>query len=767
LAQQGEPGSGGGLAVDVGAGQGGEEPEWEDEEGGGPATGYLADGPYDSDRGFGWLGEGEAGAKASWMADVFPVGTHGPENPWSDWDGYHQQIAPYLSWVTGLSGYRVDLPDGLYRVTLMFIEPVFPEPGLRVFDVEVGGEVLLDDLDLAARIGQEQPVEVEVLALAAGGRLQVDFVPQTEHLPVLAGIRVQPSGDEAAAQVTGLEARAGAGEGLLRWHRPDAAVRGWAVARSVDGGTTFEGVSERLELTPSWIDRGVGPGDSVSWMVWPVDAACHPGDPVVSPAVNVLDPAAPGLPVIDVTVDAGDFVSIHLDPTLDVEVAAAVTCDGESASGTIRLRGQSTRWLPKRSFRIKFDDGTIDGRDRLKLLAEASPASRLWQLLGYDLLGRLDAPASTARPVLLRINGQVYGVYDDIEHVGDDFLESRGFGVDDRFRVGYVDYGLGKDGQVDLEGFEKKENEDEPSPEIEALLLWLNTAPEHEFEAQLDSYLDVDLIVDYVVGQILIANPEVVDGAHYLVLDPDSGAFFQVPWDLNNDTWSRAEQDLAYNTAFAAPGGFQYWLWTRLFNSPSVRAALAARLEHTAAAELGGMGLDADAQWQQLEPALAVEPYLFTRRYDDWVASAPSAIHAFIGDRRELITEQLPALSTLGETGLVITAITPTTVAIENRDTWEVELDGCHLSDQIYEIDVLSLADHGGVEPGDALTVSTDLANPLGGYLLVSCSEEEWDDEDEDDFWGDPTATLHSLAFHPPLTPGQTYRRTDTGWQLD
>ena len=115
------------------------------------------------------------------------------------------------------------------------------------------------------------------------------------------------------------------------------------------------------------------------------------------------------------------------------------------------------------------------------------------------------------------------------------------------------------------------------------------------------------------------------------------------------------------------------------------------------------MGLDADAQWQQLEPALAVEPYLFTRRYDDWVASAPSAIHAFIGDRRELITEQLPALSTLGETGLVITAITPTTVAIENRDTWEVELDGCHLSDQIYEIDVLSLADHGGVEPGDAL----------------------------------------------------------------
>jgi spore coat protein H len=776
VAQQGTPGGGGGLAVDVGAGQETDESEWDDEEGGdGPAEGFAADGPYDADRGFGWLGEAEVGAKATWMADIFPVGTHGPENPWSDLDGYHRQIAPYLTWVTGLSGYRVDVPDGLYRVTLMFIEPSFPEPGLRVFDVSAGGEMLLDDLDLAARAGQEQPVEIALHVLATDGRLQLDFIPRTEQLPVLAGLRIEPADDRDAVAVSGLESLAGAGEGLLRWDRPGESLRGWVVARAIDGGP-FEGISEQLALTPGWIDHQRTAGESQAWRVWPVAADCRAGDPVDSASIGVLDPADLGLPVVDVTVDAAAFASIHLDPAADVEVAASIRCGEESATGMLRLRGQSTRWLPKRSFNVRFDAGTVDGRDRLKLLAEANPESRLWQLLAYGLFQRLDAPASVARPVLLRINGRVYGVYDDIEHVGDDLLESRGYGVDDRFRVGYVDYGLGEDGAVSLEGFEKKENEADPSPELEALLVWLNTAPEHEFEAHLDSYLDVDLMTEYVAGQILIANPEVVDGAHYLVLDPDRGSFFQVPWDHNNDTWTRAEQDLAANTTFAALGGFQYWLWTRLFASPSFRSGLADRLGELAAAELGPpLHADIDALEQQLVPALQVEPYLFTRRYEDWAGSGPDTIRQFVDDRAAFIADALPSLSGLGETGLVITAITPASVEIENRGTSEVELAGCHLSDQVYELAVLPLELYVGIDAGDRLNIETDLANPAGGYLLLSCGVGAWEDDaaratrdDEDDeWWDEPTADLSSLVFHPPLAGGQTYRRTGNSWQLE
>jgi spore coat protein CotH len=59
------------------------------------------------------------------------------------------------------------------------------------------------------------------------------------------------------------------------------------------------------------------------------------------------------------------------------------------------------------------------------------------------------------------------------------------------------------------------------------------------------------VFLDYIAGQILVANVEVVDGGHYLILDPASGAFLFVPWDLNNATWTEPEYPLAANTAYS------------------------------------------------------------------------------------------------------------------------------------------------------------------------------------------------------------------------
>ena len=775
VAEDGDPGSSGALAIDVGWTEGGGEADEEDEgdEGGweGLTPGYLADGPYDAQQGFGWLGEGEPYRKESWYVDVFPVGTHGPENPWSDHAGYQAAVQPYRTGVYGLSGYRVDVADGVYRVMLMFLEPTFPEPGLRIFDVESSGVVLVDGLDLAAQVGQDQIADVVLRVEARDGRIELGFVPHTEAPPVLAGLRVEPVSAVAPAAPTGLLVRAGAGEGLLRWDRPVEPVRGWLVERSVAGGA-FEPVSDALSLVPSFVDRGRMPGEILAYRVSAVAPDCIAGSPADTGVVTVAAPDCFGLPVIDVTVAEADLAAIHENPTDDVEVPVAVTSEGEQASGILRLRGQSTRWVPKRSFYVKLDSGTIDGRDRLKLLAEQNPPGRLLQLAAYDLFQRMGGVASTARAVLLRINGRVYGVYDDIEHVGDDFLTTRGYGVDDRFRAGYVDWSLAYDdqGQVNLEGFEKKENEGDPSPELEALLVWLNTAPEHQLDAELDAYLDVEAMVDYVAGQILVANPEIIDGAHYLILDPDDGTFFMVPWGLNNDTWSQAEQSLARNSAFTTPVQWQLWLWTRLLNSPTFRGLLADRLDRALADEFGPPTQDAIAAFDaQITPALAIEPFLFTRRYEAWVASAPPLMDEFVADRRSIVADGLAEFEALGETGLVITGIAPSEgrIDLENRSEVEVGLAACHLSDQIHELAVLPLAEYGGVEPGQTLSVATDLTTSAGGYLVLSCGEGEGEEEDSrDEGWEEWGASVTSLVFYPVMIDGEAYVREGSGWSV-
>ncbi len=765
-AAQGAPGTAS-LAIDVGATAEDDQGEEGEDEDSGPAAGFLADGPYDASRGFGWLGDGEVESRAAWVVDVFPVGVHDTANPWSDPDAYHATVAPYLTWVRGLSGYRVDVPDGAYRVTLMFIEPLYPEPGLRVFDVSCNGLLLLDDLDLAARAGQDQIVEIAVQAVASDGTLELELSAVSGDAPLLAGLRVEPAVAGAGDAPAELEARAGTAEGLLRWARPADPTRGWAVARSVDGGP-FEPVSAQPVPIPSLVDGPRTAGETLRYRVWPVGADCSVGPPAESAAIEVLDPADLGLPVIDVTVDPADLAAIHADPEATLEVPAAVSSGADAASGIIRLRGQSTRWLPKRSFYIKLDRGTVDGRDRLKLLAEQSPPTRLWQLAAYDLLERMGSLASRARPVLLRINGATYGVYDDIEHVGDDLLTDRGYGIDDRFRVGYDDFGLRRDdtGAVDLSGFEKKENEDEPSPELEALLVWLNTAPQHELDAQLDTYVDADVLVDYMVGQVLIANPEVVDGSHYLILDPASGAFLMAPWDLNNDTWTAASQPLALYTAYAPLWGFQSWLWTRLLDSPTYRARLVARLAEVAADEFAAQTPGRiEALDGLIAPGLAVEPFLFTRRYDAWAADGAARMIDFVSRRAAAVDESLADLADLGETGVVLVAVetgAAPAVTLENRDADAVDLAGCSLTADLAEPGAVPL--EGTLEGAAAVSIATDVVAADGGYLALSCPEDGGGDDEEDDEGGG--AAIRSLVFYPPLADGQIYLRDGDGWSV-
>jgi hypothetical protein len=380
----------------------------------------------------------------------------------------------------------------------------------------------------------------------------------------------------------------------------------------------------------------------------------------------------------------------------------------------------------------------------------------------------MGALASRARPVLVRINGIVYGVYDDIEHVGDEFLISRGYRVDDRFRLKGAAFGLvpNDSGQMDLSGYDKKENRQEPSPELEALIVWLNTAAEHEVARDLDNYVDVPVLVDYLAAQMLMANHDVVDGAHYLVYDPDTGRFLMIPWDLNNDTWSRWWLSQTIFTLFdlsARPDWWQVnWLWSRAMAVKSFRQAIADRLEELLPNQFGAeMNQAVDETYQSILPGLQAEPWLWRRRYEEWVATGPELINDFIAARREFLTESLSRFVDTGETGLVVTAIGPgAQFTIENRGPLEVSLGYCWLSEDPLRPLYLPLIDLGFMEPGTSLVLSEPggiVPKMDGGFIGIWCGLYESDEEGEFGYT--------SPIFYPPQASGTTYLRTPTGWE--
>jgi len=76
----------------------------------------------------------------------------------------------------GMEGYRFDVPDGDYRVELLFAEPEYEAPGKRVFDVLLNGRTVIERLDLVKHSGAGRPALLSFHTCAAGGEgIKIEF----------------------------------------------------------------------------------------------------------------------------------------------------------------------------------------------------------------------------------------------------------------------------------------------------------------------------------------------------------------------------------------------------------------------------------------------------------------------------------------------------------------------------------------------------------------------------------------------------------------
>lgn len=97
--------------------------------------------------------------------------------------------AALYSWVaTKPTGYRLDVPNGTYKVRLLFVEPS-QAPGKRVFDITAQGATRVRGLDIAKRAGLKRGHDVNLTVKVTGGVLQLGFVPRVGET-IISGVQV-------------------------------------------------------------------------------------------------------------------------------------------------------------------------------------------------------------------------------------------------------------------------------------------------------------------------------------------------------------------------------------------------------------------------------------------------------------------------------------------------------------------------------------------------------------------------------------------------
>ncbi|WP_193312973.1 glycoside hydrolase family 2 TIM barrel-domain containing protein [Georgenia subflava] len=127
----------------------------------------------------------------------------------NNWVNGTEEDPLYQTYRKGMSGYRFDVPDGTYEVTLRFAEitsagdtggdgTAVPAPdgsvqvpeGWRIFDVAVNGEALETGLDLVAKVGQHTPYDVTTTVTASGDGIEIGFTG-LKNVPVVSAIDVR------------------------------------------------------------------------------------------------------------------------------------------------------------------------------------------------------------------------------------------------------------------------------------------------------------------------------------------------------------------------------------------------------------------------------------------------------------------------------------------------------------------------------------------------------------------------------------------------
>ena len=142
--------------------------------------------------------------------------------------------------------YSFVIDDGQYEVRLHFAETYATGPGQRVFDVTAEGDLVIDDLDIFARVGANSALAMEFPVTVSDGTLNIAFHHGVQN-PKICGIEVfsiVPDGIVPTAPA-GLTAVPGQTSVALSWEASsdNGTVTGYRIVRDGDAVVTVPGLS--------------------------------------------------------------------------------------------------------------------------------------------------------------------------------------------------------------------------------------------------------------------------------------------------------------------------------------------------------------------------------------------------------------------------------------------------------------------------------------------------------------------------------------------
>ena len=457
-----------------------------------------------------WHGGCRPSLGADWEVDLFSSGRIGPRS------------------------YAFGLAPGEYQIAVGICEGHAHAPKQRVFDVLVNDKVIAQDVDPIAWAGYKEPMVFTARVRLKGDPLTISFRAKTERPAIVSAIWVVPATDAKAGRrvspPVNVRAVGSYQANLLSWHRPkDFGIRGFLVRRRSKDEEEFKVVTPNNVYAHRWIDRDVVAGKKYTYQI---GSRSESGEVRWSETVTAKprSPSDSTLPVysIKLPVEARRRMlsEVHEDQT----EKATFRLDGKSYPVEIRIRGASTRYAAKKSYRIRFTGECPFARKVVYLKAEPMDHTMQQEKLSCDLFRAVGAHCSEATYANLYINGQFEGVYLDMEPVRSPFKKNEGLSPEGTLiRASTFQHSYGADEKIgDLRG-------DVGSlSQLKRFIDEINQTPRGEFERFVRESTDWPRVMDYLALIVLTHRTEIEANDYFFYRAPDRGRWSLIPWDHNN-----------------------------------------------------------------------------------------------------------------------------------------------------------------------------------------------------------------------------------------
>ncbi len=219
----------------------------------------------------------------------------------------------------------------------------------------------------------------------------------------------------------------------------------------------------------------------------------------------------------------------------------------------IRFRGNTSREKIKKSFKISFNTyeqgRKFQNVEKLNINAEVNDPSMVRSYSGWELYHYMGVPAPRSNHVKLFINEEYYGLYQNAEHIDDEFVESWfGNQTGNLYKCRYPanldfissnpdDYKQAPWGE---RTYELKTNEElDDYADLAEFITELNQMSNAEFDCKFNQFFDVNSYLKLAVVDILLGNWDGYiynQNNYYLYHNPLTDQFQFIPYDIDN-TW--------------------------------------------------------------------------------------------------------------------------------------------------------------------------------------------------------------------------------------